>query len=50
MSLVDYASSDDDVPAAAEEEQNPEQPENHRVEEPQFPKHEPQPQPPPLNQ
>ncbi|XP_050946265.1 uncharacterized protein LOC103503186 isoform X2 [Cucumis melo] len=40
MSLVDYASSDEDVPAAVEEEKedNRNQSENHTVTEPQLPK------------
>ncbi|XP_038874519.1 uncharacterized protein LOC120067146 [Benincasa hispida] len=54
MSLVDYASSDDDVPAAEEEEEvaedNRKKSENRTVAEPQFPKHEPRPKSPPVNQ
>ncbi|XP_008465558.1 uncharacterized protein LOC103503186 isoform X1 [Cucumis melo] len=52
MSLVDYASSDEDVPAAVEEEKedNRNQSENHTVTEPQLPKYEPRPQSPPVNQ
>ncbi|KGN51124.1 uncharacterized protein LOC101221543 isoform X3 [Cucumis sativus] len=52
MSLVDYASSDEDVPAAVEEEEkdNRNQSENHIITEPHLPKHEPRPQSPPLNQ
>ena len=52
MSLVDYASSDEDVPAAVEEEEkdNRIQSENHIITEPHLPKHEPRPQSPPLNQ
>lgn len=52
MSLVDYASSDDDVSAAEVEEvveENRKQPENHTVAEPQSPKPEPRPQSPPIN-
>ncbi|CAK9311479.1 unnamed protein product [Citrullus colocynthis] len=52
MSLVDYASSDDDVPAAEVEEvveENRKQSENHTVAEPQSPKPEPRPQFPPIN-